>query len=242
MKKRLFPLILGAVFAAGAAYCVCGLAGHRWLGMTLLGCAAAIWLFAFLPKGGRIALAVLLILGLALFAWGEAPVVAGAHTTAGEDTRHLIVLGAGLNGSVPSLSLYYRLNAALAFLEAHPGADAVLSGGQGDGEDMTEAQAMQRWLVARGVTPERLLLEETSTSTEENLRNSFALLRERGGDMDRIAVLSADYHLYRARTLAGEMGVPVSVVSAPTEMFTLRLNYFIREGFASVYMRLLSKT
>jgi uncharacterized SAM-binding protein YcdF (DUF218 family) len=93
-------------------------------------------------------------------------------------------LGAGLHGTTPSLSLTNRLAAALAFLEEHPDTVAIVSGGQGPGENMTEAEAMTIWLEARGIAPERIIGEPEATSTAENLENSFRIIRERGGDPD----------------------------------------------------------
>ena len=75
------------------------------------------------------------------------------------EAEYLIVLGAGVNGSVPSLSLRERLEAALAYLERYPQAVAILSGAQGSGEDITEAQCMFDWLTARGIDENRLLWE-----------------------------------------------------------------------------------
>lgn len=72
----------------------------------------------------------------------------------------VIVLGAGVNGTEPSLSLRTRLDAALDYLEENPDVPVVLTGGQGYGEEITEAQCMYDYLTTRGVTSERILLEE----------------------------------------------------------------------------------
>ena len=103
----------------------------RWLGVALgcsglaialacAGAAAVIVLWLLLPKGWRIALAAVLLAGTALFTAAEIPIVRASRGTPEEDADYLIVLGAGVNGSVPSLSMANRLTAALAWLEAHP--------------------------------------------------------------------------------------------------------------------------
>lgn len=162
----------------------------------------------------------------------EVPIVANARTDAGDDTRFLVVLGARVDpGGEPSFSLLLRLESALAFLEEHPQTVAILSGGQGKDEDMTEAQAMYQWLVARGVDPQRLVLEPRATNTRENLAFAFDLIRERGYDpSDCTAVVSSSYHLYRAKIIARQLGVTVTGVWSSPGNPAVTLNYFIREA------------
>lgn len=92
-----------------------------------------------------------------------------------------MVLGAGVNGTVPSQALRERLEAAQDYLARYPEAIAVLSGAQGDGEAITEAQCMYDWLTARGVDPARLRMETKATTTEENLRCSLDLIEAETG-------------------------------------------------------------
>ena len=83
------------------------------------------------------------------------------------------------------------------------------------------------------------IVEDKATSTQENLANSFALIRDSGGDPDgNCAVVTSEYHLYRAKALAAKQGVECYGVAARTSWPTLMLNYFIREGFAVTYYRL----
>lgn len=130
------------------------------------------------------------------------------------EAEFVIVLGAGVNGTEPSQSLYERLCAARDYLQAYPDAIAVLSGGQGGGEDISEAECMYRWLVAAGISGDRLRKEEYATSTEENLTFSLALLEDEfGARPQTVAVVSNEYHLLRASLLARDeslrtLGVP----------------------------------
>ena len=239
MKARLW-LIAVIILLIAALVFAFAMTGHAFVAALCALAAAVTAFYHFVRKRAlRIALAALLILGLAAFGVIEAPIIAAARTDAPEDTEYLVVLGAGLHGDVPSLSLTDRLNAALDWLEAHPDCVAVVSGGQGPGETMTEGEAMQIWLEAKGIAPERIIVEDRATSTRENLENSFALIRERGGEPDgNTAIVTSEYHLYRAKAMAEGLGVECFGVAGRTSWPTLALNYFIREGFAVTYYKL----
>ena len=129
------------------------------------GSCAAVW--------GRRVLRALLAAGFVLFAALETMVIRGSLAEkTDEPVSAVIVLGAGVNGETPSLTLRTRIDAAAAYLEEHPDVPVILSGGQGPGEAITEAECMRRALVRRGVDESRLYPEERSTSTQENLRYS----------------------------------------------------------------------
>ena len=146
----------------------------------------------------------------------------------------VIVLGAGVNGEMPSLILWSRINAAAAYLEEHPDVPVVLSGGQGPGETISEAACMRRELTARGVEEDRLLLEDRSTSTAENFAFSKELLEAHGIDTDTavIAVVTSDFHCFRAHLIARRAGLTVIDVPAEVDWLLLNANYYIREFFA----------
>ena len=190
MKHKLSLILAGVCILAGCVFRF-AMPGHDFIGYLLWLLAVLIFAFPRLSKTWRIVLAALLVLGAAVFAVFEAPVISNAKTDAAPQSDYLIVLGAGVNGSAPSLSMVNRLEAALDYLEAYPDAVAIVSGGQGAGEDVTEASAMHDWLIAHGVPESRIVQEEQSTSTRENLENSFAIIRSRGGDpADGVAVVS----------------------------------------------------
>ena len=85
---------------------------------------------------------------------------------------YIIVLGAHVDGTRMTLALLERARRALLYLEENPATRAVLSGGKGDGENISEAEAMYRYLTSYGIDGNRLILEEESTSTKENLEFS----------------------------------------------------------------------
>ena len=149
----------------------------------------------------------------------------------------VVVLGAGVNGKSPSLSLYTRLTAALDYLEENPDIPVVLTGGRGYGEEITEAQCMYDWLTARGVDPARLIMEEQAGNTAENFAFSKELLKGQDIDPaeDRVAVVTNDFHIARSRLIAARQGYGHAFgVPAELPWFHLEVNYYLREAFAMV--------
>ena len=144
----------------------------------------------------------------------------------------VIVLGAGVNGETPSLILWSRITAAAAYLEGHPDVPVVLSGGQGPGEAISEAACMRRELTARGVEEDRLLLEDRSTSTAENFACSKALLESMGLSETTVAVITSDFHCFRAHLIAQRAGLSVLDIPAESPYALLNANYYVREAFA----------
>lgn len=242
MRKKLPGLLIAAFFAlVFAAFFRFALIGYGVMAACFVGLAAVLALFWGIgklrrPKPWRIALLCLLLAGAILFTVGLIPVLRDARTDADAQADYLIVLGAGVNGTRPSLSLVNRLTAAKAYLEEFPDAVAIVTGGQGPGEEITEAEAMYRWLMEAGIAPERILREEKATSTEENLRFSLEIIAARGGDpTGKIAIVSSEYHLHRAKQLAASLGAEPVGVAGRTTYPVLRANYFIRETCAVWY-------
>lgn len=149
----------------------------------------------------------------------------------------VIVLGAGVNGETPSAALQSRVDAAAEYLQKHPDIPVVLSGGQGPGERITEAEAMRRALEGRVENP--LLLEDRSASTAENFRFSKTLLEERGLDTGTVAVVTNDFHCFRSHMIAQKQGLNIIDVPAELPWWWLTANYYLREGFALVKTALL---
>ena len=197
--------------------------GIRFSGFLLLGLAALLAM--------EVLLVPLVILEGYVIAEGRQP------PAEDEPAAAVVVLGAGVNGETPSLVLQSRIEAAAAYLRAHPDIPAVLSGGQGPGEDITEAEAMRRALEALGVEPERLILEDRSTSTAENFACSKPLLYEAGvaPDRDTVAVVTNGFHVARSELIAARQGYG-DVIGVPAELpwAHLTVNYYLREAFAMV--------
>ncbi|MCM3112109.1 YdcF family protein [Lederbergia lenta] len=162
-----------------------------------------------------ISLSFLFILSLSIFLWmltgkwmneGKKPKANGKN-------EYAVILGAKVNGDVPSLSLQFRLDAALKYANTYPHVKLILSGGQGPGENITEAKAMKKFLVEKGISDDRLILEEKSTSTYENILFSKELLPT---SVQSITIITSDFHLARAKKLADTLKLQSDVVSAKT--------------------------
>ncbi len=238
MKKGF--VISAAIIFAAALFLRFALVGYSFLAYCLMCAAAVVLIYGFLIKRKLKALIIfltaLLILGFALFLVMEIPVIIDAQGDKDVDADYIIVLGAGVNGSVPSLSMVNRMTPTIEYLESHPDCKAILTGGQGQGEDISEAQAMFDYLTARGIDPGQLIMEDKATSTEENLKFSFEII---GSQLESstIAVVSSEYHLHRAKTMAKMLGVEVYGIPGRTSYPVLMINYFIREAFGMVHLK-----
>ena len=175
-----------------------------------------------------------MISGLFLFAILEGCIVRYGHENwSALPADAVIILGAGVNDETPSMALQSRLNAAYEYLEEYPDIPVILSGGQGPGETITEAEAMRRYLAARGIDEKRLLPETRSTSTTENFRFSKEMLNTYGIDAEsvQIAVITNDFHMFRAAMIAQRLNL--HILGIPAELpWWLSANYHIREAFA----------
>ncbi len=232
--------IAAAVCAAAGVFCAFVYTPMRFSGYLFL--AAAVYFLAWFALGLlggrpgralRFVLLALLIAGLALFAVLEFRVVSYGHTDRETKVAAVVILGAGVNGSEPSLSLQSRLEAALAYVADKPDIPIVVTGSQGPGEDLPEGQCMAQWLEEHGIAPERILIDTQADNTEENIRYSKALLARQGLDETaQVAVVTADYHLYRTSLYwNADTMVPVAA-HMPPGYWLLDVNYYIREAFA----------
>ena len=123
-----------------------------------------------------------------LFAVESVFMINAINTKPGGDYT-VIVLGCKVNGTEPSQMLRLRIDATEEFLKNNPEANAVLSGGQGPDEDIPEALCMYRELIARGISAERLYMEDKSVSTRENIAFSLEIIEENNLNKD-IAIVT----------------------------------------------------
>ena len=237
-KKSGLWAVMSAALTACALFLRFALRGYAWWGYALLFIAALIVLHRFAPPLLWKLAVALTCVGLLYFCIVEVPIIKNARTDKDPERPYLIVLGAAVYGDRPSLTLVRRLEGALDYLNRYPESVAIVSGGMGKGETVTEGQAMYDWLVAHGVDPARVLIEDKATSTMENLKYSFEIIRERGEEpAGNIAIVSSAYHLYRAKCMAAKLGAPDAAgVAAPWGYFFVMLNYFIREAFGVTHL------
>ena len=144
--------------------------------------------------------------------------------------QYVVVLGCKVNPTAPSLSLQERIDAAYEYLVANPDTIAVVSGGKGHDEPMSEAQCMFNELTAMGIEESRVWMEDKATSTWENLNYSLNLIEEKTGVRPTtIGLLSSEYHLFRAMLQAKAYGVETDGIPATTKWVALRINNYLRE-------------
>ncbi len=178
----------------------------------------------------------LILAGVLVFAVLLGQVLSGAHDQLEGDPQAMIVLGCQVKPTGPSVLLRDRLDEGLAYWREHPEITIVVSGGQGPDEPSTEARAMADYFIAQGVPEERVLLEEESHNSIQNLKYSKKLLEQAGISVESgVLVVSNGFHLTRVRMLAGRAGfVDVSTLAAPASHLPSRLKMYIREPLALV--------
>lgn len=240
---RIGQLILAC---AGLALALLPL-GLRFTGYFLLGCLA-VWRagellawWAERSRAGKVCFRIFCAgvgLGAVCLASIEAVLISHGETdNSALPVDAVIVLGAGVNGETPSAALWSRIQAAEDYLKKHPDVPVVLSGGQGRGERITEAEAMRRALRSEdGAENARFLLEEKSTNTAQNFAFSKALLGEYGLDTGTavIAVVTNDFHCFRSHMIAQKQELHTIDVPAELPWWWLTANYYLREAFAVV--------
>ncbi len=191
--------------------------------------AAGLLTRAGLPHWLRWAWRGLLAAALALLIALECLVVSGMHATAPAGMDYLIVLGASVYQDGPSPALTRRLNAVMAVLDDHPDAKIIASGGQGANEPISEAQCIRDELVKRGVDPARILMEDRSTDTRENIANCKAII---GDDDAAVGIVTNNYHIWRALRMAKKAGFKNAHGIAATYTGPTLLHFMVREAIS----------
>lgn len=156
----------------------------------------------FLPRWLKVVLGILIGAGILFFIVIEAFIFSGFYQTPSGDVEYLIVLGAHVRDGRPSNVLKKRLDAAYDYAAEHENVTIIVSGGQGSNETTTEAFVMAAYLEEKGINRERIIMEEKSTNTDENLTFSKEYVEDGGS----IAVVSNNFHIFRAVNLARHSG------------------------------------
>ena len=160
----------------------------------------------------------------------EACIISGFRQHGAEDLDYIIVLGAQVYESGPSVVLKYRLDEAIGYLNENPDTLCIVSGGQGYNEPYAEAVGMAAYLEEHGIPEERIILEDTSKNTEQNMINSMALMPEQAS----VGLVTNDFHVFRAVWIAKKQGM-TNVCGIAADSTTLFLpNNMFREFFGVV--------
>ena len=177
---------------------------------------------------------ILFTIGLVLFISVEGLIIYNGHHVDKEKPDYLMVLGAGLRGTKISTSLLYRLETALDFHELYPDVKIIVSGGQGEGEKISEASAMRNFLVDNGVDSSQIIMEDKSTDTYENFLYTKKILDEESEVKDpTVTVISNNFHMFRAKFLANEVGINTLGYPAPSHKVSA-IVFYVREFFGVI--------
>ena len=165
-------------------------------------------------------------LGLLSFAVIELKASKG-NTTEAPDV--LLILGCRVKGDTPEETLQMRIDAAAEYLNKNENVIAIACGGiVHDDQTKSEAQAISEGLTAKGVEIERVILEDKSTTTQENFRNAMEIIDKMSEEKLKVAMLSSEFHLLRASLLAKKCGLEVTTLPAPSPKKS-RLKNYMRE-------------
>ena len=227
-------------FAAIWYVCKNVLPGYSFTALVCLCIIGIILFYGFMPMVGRvlprfarvctIVFTLALICGLILFGVTEYFIIRASFGTPETQVDYLVVLGAKVRQDGPSVSLWDRIYETVSYLNAHPDTIAIVSGGQGEDEPITEAKSMHDELVKLGISEDRIWMEYKATSTDENLRYSLDLIEEKTGRRPQtLGVLSSEYHLFRASLMAKKLGIEFVGVPAKTTKITQLINHAMRE-------------
>lgn len=215
-----------------------------WLAVGIMGIAGGLGLGVLLRRGvnlpGWLEAGIwgVLILGIALFLVVESQIVAASLRQPEPGADYVIVLGAQVRGTRVTRTLRYRLNAAAQYLRTNPETQVIVSGGQGTGEDISEAAAMAAYLLEQGIAAERIIQEDRSTNTEQNIRFSRALMEgqpdRNGDDKNRVAIATSGFHVFRALRIARKQGLEDAIGIPADNDRILAVSYYVRECLAVI--------
>lgn len=187
----------------------------------------------------------LVAVGCIIYAFIECSIIAyPKHST--ESSEYIIVLGGALSkGKTPSIILKGRLDAAIKCVnENNKDAYIVVSGGQGADEKVSEAEAMEKYLIEHGISKEKIIFEDKSRNTNENFQYSKEKIEEHSNkkiDKVKVKIVTTDFHALRSRIIAKRHGYSnVDNYSSATKWYLIPISY-VREGFAMVKTVLFDK-
>lgn len=179
----------------------------------------------------RKAFIIMMSVGMLVFISVECLIISGMNSKSEEECRYMIVLGCQVRGNELSKLLLRRLETACNYAKEHKGTKIIVSGGQGEGENLSEAQAMYNYLVENGVESERIFMEDKSTNTDENIRFSLQYIDDKDA---QVGIVTNDFHVFRAVKLAKAKGLNNACGIASPSDTILILNFMVRESVGIV--------
>ena len=227
--KKVILLILG-IFSIiyGILIRQVGSGTWFWIVWEVIGAVLLLWSF-LIQKGFFIThkrtnnlLHVFISVTLAVLVLFCSMIAGEFHSKGEEKLDYVIVLGAQVREDGPSVVLKYRLDTAIRYLNDNPSTRCIVSGGQGYNEPFSEAEGMHDYLVENGIDSERIILEDQSTNTVENIRNSKALLDD---SYNSVGIVTNNFHTFRAVQISKKQGLRnVSGIAAESNIIYLPNN------------------
>lgn len=221
----LYCFIVFRIRSGNHFYLIWALGGLFFLGLALM-LRCDLW--GRFPQPLRRGIVGLIVFGVILFVAVEGCIFAHYRDKGRPDLDYIIVLGAQMKPAGPSVVLKFRLDTAYEYLTANENTLCVVSGGQGPNEPCSEAEGMYDYLVERGIAPERILMEDKSTDTSENIAFSAALI---GGTDKDVGIVTNNFHVFRGVMLARHAGFEDACgISARSNVY-FQPNNLVREFF-----------
>ena len=228
------------IIVASVASLVTGIQ-FRWVGLLLIG-VTLVYTFGLCQfRRNRVSTAkwrpLFLAMGitgwpLLIFAVVQILIFSAGRLPLSEEYAYIMVPGAGIVRTEPSVTLARRLDVAVEYMHLHPESRVIVSGGHSEGQLASEAQVMAWYLERMGIVPERIMKEENSSNTMENVAFTLDLLEEKKGmPVDQLLIVTSDYHLLRTQLLARRMNCQTRGIRAPSPSGLYR-HYAFREFFA----------
>ncbi|MDF2609642.1 MAG: hypothetical protein K0R92_1116 [Lachnospiraceae bacterium] len=188
-----------------------------------------------IPKFIKLGFMGVLLLGIFIFLLTVAVIMKQGSQVPAPGADYVIVLGAQVRGTALSKALKNRLDTAYGYIVDNPDCIVIVSGGQGSGEDISEAEAMSRYLISKGIHKNRIIKEDKSTNTNENIYYSKAFMKT---DTKTTVIVTSRFHVYRAIQIAKKQGLEqIQGLGAPTDDI-LALSYYVREFLAVIKDRM----
>jgi uncharacterized SAM-binding protein YcdF (DUF218 family) len=158
-------------------------------------------------------LGIIVGIGLIYLVFLQVKISQYSHLEPPKNADYVIILGAKVNGKVPSLVLQSRIDAAAKYLTENKNTIAIASGGKGSGEDISEAEAIKNELMKKGIDESRIIMENRSTNTVENIEFSKKLIPKNAKSG---IVVTNTFHMYRSLSIAHDQGLTLSGLPAET--------------------------
>lgn len=160
-------------------------------------------IWKIIPKWLKIIIVVCSFCGLSLLFIIEGMIIAHINDKGEKNLDYVIVLGAMVYEDGPSSILRSRLNAAIEYLIDNPNTMCIVSGGQGADEPYSEAYGMKKYLTENGIDESRIIEEDKSKNTIQNITNSMQFIKEDA----KVGIVTSNFHVFRACNIARKSGL-----------------------------------